>query len=517
VTQVQMAGQLGLSASYLNLIEHDQRPLTLKLLLRLGEVYGIDLNAFAEDEEARLAAELAELFADPALGADRLESAELSEIVAASAPAARGIVALYRAHRRLREEMESLTERLRDSEFLAGIDHEFRTLLTSIRSFSEIVHDNAELEPQQRQRFLGIVIDETKRLLAVVDRVLAAGPPAAGSMGGARPAADEVADLIQERLNYFPELESLADRLRRAIGGDGPASADALAAYLGRVHGLAIRLLTEPPADGALRVFDRPARSLALGEVLTPFQRAAELAHVLALLEGDAAFDAALAEARLSTPDARKLARIALADYAALAMLLPYEPFRVAVRELRHDVDRLALRFGVGFEQVCRRLVTLQRPAERGVPFYFVALDLAGNVSARFSAAPLRIARYSGVCPLWNAHAAFLTPGLKRTQLSRMPDGTAYLSVARTIERPAWGAAQARRLIAVELGCEAAHAGDLVYADGLDLDSETAAVPIGTTCRLCDRPACSDRALPPVRGMVAVDENRRLPGLPIVT
>ena len=106
VTQVQMAGQLGLSASYLNLIEHDQRPLTLKLLLRLGEVYGIDLNAFAEDEEARLAAELAELFADPALGADRLESAELSEIVAASAPAARGIVALYRAHRRLREEME---------------------------------------------------------------------------------------------------------------------------------------------------------------------------------------------------------------------------------------------------------------------------------------------------------------------------------------------------------------------------------------------------------------------------
>ena len=162
-------------------------------------------------------------------------------------------------------------------------------------------------------------------------------------------------------------------------------------------------------------------------------------------------------------------------------------------------------------------LVTLQRPAERGVPFYFVALDLAGNVSARFIAAPVRSARYRGVCPLWNAHAAFLTPGLKRTQLSRMPDGTAYLSVARTIERPAWGAAQARRLIAVELGCEAAHAGDLVYADGLDLDSETAAVPIGTTCRLCDRPACSDRALPPVRGMVAVDENRRLPGLPIVT
>jgi hypothetical protein len=93
-----------------------------------------------------------------------------------------------------------------------------------------------------------------------------------------------------------------------------------------------------------------------------------------------------------------------------------------------------------------------------------------------------------------------------------MPDGTAYLSIARTVERPAWGPARAQRLAAVELGCETVHAGDIAHGRGLDLDSGEAAVPAGTTCRLCDRPACPQRALPPVRGAVAVDEYRRLPG-----
>lgn len=526
LSQTDMAGQLGISASYLNLIEHEQRPLTLKLLLRLGQAFAIDLNSFAEDEEARLAAELAEAFADPVFadaedgdagGGAAPGKTDLREFVAVSAGASRAVVALYRAHRRLREEADSLAERLRDSEFLAGVDHEFRTLLTSIRSFSEILQDNADLDPQQRQRFLGIIVEETTRLLAVVDRTLAAGPAMAGAGAGARPAADEVADLLQQQMNHFPPLEELADRLREAAGmtaepGHAGGAFDRLAAHLGRAHGIAVRLMREPPADRALRVYDPAARTLDLAEVLPPAERAAELAHVVALQEGGRVLDACLAGARLGSPEARRLGRIALADYTALALLMPYEAMLSAARALRYDVDRLGLRFGVGFEQVCRRLVTLQRPAARGVPFYFVALDLAGNVSARFSAAPVRIARYSGVCPLWNAHAAFLTPGIPRVQLSRMPDGTAYLSIARTVERPAWGPARPQQIGAVELGCETAYAGELGYGRGLDLDSEEAAVPVGTTCRLCDRPDCAQRALPPVRGRVAIDENRRLPG-----
>lgn len=520
LTQVEMAGRLGLSPSYLNLIEHDQRPLTLKILLRLGEEFGIDLNAFAEDEEARLAAELAEAFADPALAdplgdGERPGVAELREFAAVSAGACRGVIALYRAHRRLREEADGLAERLRDSEFLAGVDHEFRTLLTSIRSFTEIVHDNADLDPEQRQRFLAIVVEETKRLLAVVDRALAAGPAVAGAGLGSRPAAAEVADLIQERMNHFPEIEALAERLRAAAGLDerqGGGAFERLARHLERNHGVAVRIMTEAPPDGALRILDREARMLDLAEVLTPAQRAAEIAHVLALMEGGKEIEASLADGRLSTPEAKALARISLADYAALALLMPYEAILAAARELRYDVDRLALRFGMEFDQVCRRLVTLQRSGARGIPFYYVALDLAGNVSARFSAAPVRIARYSGVCPLWNVHAAFLTPGVPRVQLSRMPDGTGYVSVARTIERPGWGRPQANRVIAVELGCETVHAGELAPAEGLDLDPRSGGVPVGTTCRLCERPACPQRALPPVGAVDAVDENRRLSG-----
>ena len=233
---------------------------------------------------------------------------------------------------------------------------------------------------------------------------------------------------------------------------------------------------------------------------------------MLALFDGGAVIEAGLADSRLSSPEARALARVSLADYTALAVLMPYEATLAAARAVRYDVDRLALRFGAGFDQVCRRLVTLQRSGARGVPFYFVALDLAGNVSARFSAAPVRIARYSGVCPLWNVHAAFLTPGIARIQLSRMPDGTGYLSLARTVERPSWGPARAQRIVAVELGCETVHAGELAMAEGLDLDGPAGAVPVGTTCRLCERPACPQRALPPVGGAIALDENRRLPG-----
>ena len=531
LTQVQMAEQLGLSASYLNLIEHDQRPLTLKVLLRLGQVFGVDLNSFAEDEEARLAAELAEAFADPALvdptlvepsaggptaPAERPTPAELREFAAVSTAACRGVISLYRAHRRLREQMDDLAERLRDSEFLAGIDHEFRTLLTSIRSFSEILHDNADLDPAQRQRFLGIVIEESKRLLDVVDRALAAGPPAAGAgAGAARPARDEVAPIVQARVHHVPELEALANRLRAAAGLDSGVSFDRIAGYLGRAHGIAVRLTGTAPEDGALRIYDPETRRIGIAEILPPPARALELAHVLMLIEGGPAIDACLAQARLSSPEARALARIALADYAALALVMPYDAMLGAARELRHDVGRLALRFAAGFEEVCRRLTALQRPGARGIPFYLVTVDLAGNVSARFSAAPIRIARYSGVCPLWNAHAAFLTPGVPRVQHARMADGTGYLSIACTVDRPAWGPARSNRLVAVELGCEAAHAAELAFAGGIDRDDGEAAVPVGITCRLCDRPACPQRAMPPVHGAIRIDENRRPAGLPV--
>jgi predicted transcriptional regulator len=62
---------------------------------------------------------------------------------------------------------------------------------------------------------------------------------------------------------------------------------------------------------------------------------------------------------------------------------------------------------------------------------------------------------------------------------------------------------------AVGLGCLVEHASELVYADGMDLDSKRATVPVGVTCRICERMDCPQRAFPPLHSTLAVDENQR--------
>jgi predicted transcriptional regulator len=154
-------------------------------------------------------------------------------------------------------------------------------------------------------------------------------------------------------------------------------------------------------------------------------------------------------------------------------------------------------------------LTTLRRPGAEGVPFHFVRVDIAGNISKRFSSSGIRFARFSGLCPRWNVHSAFMTPDILRTQLSRMPDGTTYLCVSRTVRQSFGGFRAAHPLHAISLGCDASHARDLVYGDGLDLTSTHAAVPIGITCRLCERTDCEQRAFPTIQRRLDLDENVR--------
>jgi hypothetical protein len=182
---------------------------------------------------------------------------------------------------------------------------------------------------------------------------------------------------------------------------------------------------------------------------------------------------------------------------------MPYAAFLSAAATLRHDVEALASRFGVSFEQACHRLSTLQRQGARGVPFFFVRVDPAGNVSKRFSAAGFPFARYGGSCPRWVVHTAFAQPGVLQVQVAELPDGTAYLCFGRTVTRPArtWGEPRPTHVVA--MGCGIAHADAVAYADGLDL--ERAKVGIGLSCRLCDRPDCRSRAFPPLEHRLALD------------
>jgi predicted transcriptional regulator len=197
------------------------------------------------------------------------------------------------------------------------------------------------------------------------------------------------------------------------------------------------------------------------------------------------------------------LIRIGLLNYVAGALLMPYGPFAAAALSLRHDMEAVAARFGVSYEQACHRLSTLQRPGARGVPFFFLRVDPAGNVSKRFSAAGFPFARYGGSCPRWVVHTAFASPGTVRVQVAELPDGAAYLCFARAVARrgPRWGEPGSMHVVA--MGCALSNAGEVAYADGLDL--ERAKVGIGLSCRLCDRPDCRSRAFPPLEHRLALD------------
>jgi len=183
-----------------------------------------------------------------------------------------------------------------------------------------------------------------------------------------------------------------------------------------------------------------------------------QLACQIGLLSLRSVLDRLTSSPLLTTDDSRSLARAALANYFAAAVLMPYEGFLQSVAEQRYDVDVIGRRFGVGFEQVAHRLTTLRRPRSEGVPFHMIRIDVAGNISKRFSASGIPIARFSGACPRWNIFAAFSTPGMVRIQLSRMPDGSAYFCIARTVQGDSHGFHAQPRTHAIGLGCPASRA-----------------------------------------------------------
>jgi predicted transcriptional regulator/DNA-binding XRE family transcriptional regulator len=432
LSQQALATRLGISASYLNLIEHDQRAVTASLLIKLGETLRVDLGELSGTQERQLEVGLREAFADPLLGAGDIADAEIEAVAAGSPNAARAVLALYRAWRVAREDAN------------------------------------------------GIALPSGRRILLP---------------------NEEVRDFFDDRGNHFPVLEDAAEALARELAPGSPSEMNhALAERLRTVHGVR---LSVRPLESALRRYDPATRSLTLSETLPRESRGFHMAFQLALLEQREAVDSVIKDAAPSTAEAAMLLRIGLLNYVAGALIMPYSEFHTAASSLRHDMEAIAARFGVSFEQACHRLSTLQRQGARGVPFFFVRVDPAGNVSKRFSAAGFPFARFGGSCPRWVVHTAFAHPGTVQVQIAELPDGAAYLCFAAAIAQPVarWGQPQPRHVVA--MGCALSHARDVVYADGLDLDR--ARVGIGLSCRLCDRPDCGSRAFPPLEHRLALD------------
>ncbi len=336
---------------------------------------------------------------------------------------------------------------------------------------------------------------------------------AGGAGGAAQTPYEDVRDFFYDHRNHIPSLdvaaEELFDRSGLTIGGLDLQ----LARLLRDEYGVAVRIRDgEPDRPGPRREYDPGARLLTLSRRLDHGQRAFQIATQLALLAAGEEIERIVSAATTLPSRSRELARVGLANYFAGALVLPYERFLHAAEELRYDIDLLGARFEVGFETVCHRLSTLQRPGRRGVPFFFVRTDRAGNISKRQSATAFHFSRVGGGCPLWVVHDAFATPGRIRTQMAQMPDGRSYLWIARTTSDSASGGYLGQgRDFAVGLGCDLAHAHRLVYSRGLAIDEPESFVPIGAGCKVCERPRCSQRAFPQLGRPIEVNPNRAEP------
>ena len=325
--------------------------------------------------------------------------------------------------------------------------------------------------------------------------------------GEASEAPDPVAEsrrFLAARRNSFPSLADTAERLAQAVAGH-----DGLTGYLKARHGLRVRRLPSSVMVGSTRRLDRHRREILLDDALDAASQAFQLALQLAYLEMGEEIDAVLRDGTFATEGGERLTRRALASYAAAALLMPYSAFARAVEARRYDVEALARQFGASFEQTAHRLTTLQKPGHERVPFFFIRVDPAGNVSKRLDGAGFPFARHGGGCPLWSVHHVFRTPRQIVTQWLELPDGQRFFSIARTVTAGGGGYGTPRVERAIALGCAAEHADRLIYTAGRQNAGGEAATPIGVTCRLCQRTECAARSEPPIGRQILPDDIRR--------
>ncbi|WP_282008674.1 helix-turn-helix domain-containing protein [Brevundimonas aveniformis] len=315
--------------------------------------------------------------------------------------------------------------------------------------------------------------------------------------------ADWVRDLIQSRRNHFPEIDALGEAHHTELSGDPLGLEAALRARLKSAYDLSVRILPAEVMVEWTRRLDLHRRRLTLSETLSTASRLFAMAYQLGLSAHAHEIEAMAETARPPNTAAHELLKVSLTNALAGAILMPYGPFQALAEATGYDLDLLQQRFGVSFEQAAHRLTTLGRPTARGVPFFLMRVDQAGNVSKRYAAGAFPFSRFGGACPRWRLHAAFRTPGRVVTQIVETPDGGRWFTLARTVARQGAGRAGDQDL-AISLGCELKDAHRLVYARGLNLEAPEV-TPIGPACRLCPRHPCAERAAPPVHAELQID------------
>jgi hypothetical protein len=441
-TQAEMAKALGVSPAYINMLENNQRSLSVKVLMAVSEIYQVDWRKLVKDPPRNLLVDLRNTLQDPTFG-------------------------------NLVPDVQELR---------AAIDHAPRLVECFMKLHAA---HSGTLDRIMRQDSSGA----KEALLAQSPETL-------------------IHDFFRSQDNYFDGLEKAAEATR----ADTPCHPEdvfyVLKARLKDRHGVTVRTLPVEEME-ALRLYDKAAREVLLSEALDFQNRVFQLAHVLALVEIPDLLAALTAQSGITSESGLARCQVELSNYFAAAFLMPYKEFRKAGQVTAYDVDRIAARFNCSYEQVCHRLTTMQRPGAKGVPFFFLRIDRAGNVSKRFNATSFHLAQFGGSCPVWNIHMAFRTPGEVLPQFVELPDGKRFFTLSRTADRPSPGPQVQAHRLTVAIGCEMQFAHLVGYAKAFNYQVPGLFSPIGINCHVCRRQACSQRAHQPLFVDLPMDPSKR--------
>lgn len=160
--QADLARKIGISASYLNLIEHNRRRIGGKLLLSIASSLGVEPQALTEGAEAALIASLREAADQAGLSGPEAEKADE---FAGRFPGWADVLAGTRKRvAALEQTVEALTDRLAHDPHLAASMHELLTTAAAIRSTAAILAETETLQPEWRDRFHANINEDSRRL-----------------------------------------------------------------------------------------------------------------------------------------------------------------------------------------------------------------------------------------------------------------------------------------------------------------------------------------------------------------
>ena len=441
-----LSEQIGISASYLNLIESGKRNVDSNLIIKICSELRINVSDLTSKSDLNLENDISELLSDEIFEDLDILGPEVKDLVASNPKMAKALIKL--------------------GDNFKQKDHD---IVNKVENISGKIIDS------RRAAFPGEVI----------------------------------ADFLQENKNYFPKLEEFANDIFQEVKQNNRTRYIALCEFLKRKYGVQVKDVIPEEGKPFSKIYKEKEKVLLLSDYISletkKLYAAAQIAHIGAKDQ----INFYLSNFKFPSNEAKELSRIALLNYCGAAILMPYELFHKECKNLKYDLELLQNTFATSFEQVAHRVTCLQDPKLPGIPFHFLRVDVAGNISKRLSLSGIEIPRYGGACPRWNVYSAFSRPGVIQAAVSKMSNGEKYVCIARTVEKGVGRYGQIKSMLSIGLGCEAKYAKDFIYTENLDLNDKKSELPIGVSCRTCDRLDCSQRAFPPLHKKFDVDVNAR--------